>query len=76
MSLLCNFSRENTNTTKELSLVVFFLSVIGYPRLPRRIVGLGFCPIVRELPRTMLAPAASVGKAEKLESETIEKYYD
>ena len=41
-----------------------------------RIVGSGFCPIMRGLSRAMLAPDASVGKAEKLESETIEKYYD
>ena len=60
--------------------------------IPLRIVGSGFCPILfqRERrdgarwappnggghPRSMLAPDASVGKAEKLESETIEKYYD
>ena len=30
-----------------------------------RIVGSGFCPIVRGHPRAMLAPDASVGKAEK-----------
>ena len=41
-----------------------------------RIVGSGFCPTVRGLPHAMLAPDASVGKAEKLESEMIEKYYD
>ncbi|MBQ3228784.1 MAG: hypothetical protein IJB43_09390 [Clostridia bacterium] len=44
--------------------------------IPLRIVGSGFCPMVRGLPRAMLAPDASVGKAEKLESETIEKYHD
>ena len=41
-----------------------------------RIVGAGFCPIVCGRPRAMLASDASVGKAEKLESEMIEKYYD
>ena len=40
------------------------------------IVGSGFCPVVRGLPRAMLAPDAGVGKAEKFESTTIEKYYD
>ena len=30
--------------------------------IPLRIVGSGFCPIVRGLPRAMLAPDASVGK--------------
>ena len=43
---------------------------------PLRIVGSGFCPMVRGLPRAMLATDVSVGKAEKLESEMIEKYYD
>ena len=33
--------------------------------VPLRIVGSGFCPIVRERPHAMLAPDASVGKAEK-----------
>ena len=32
--------------------------------IPLRIVGSGFCPTVRGLPRAMLAPDASVGKAE------------
>jgi hypothetical protein len=32
--------------------------------IPLRIVGSGFCPMVRGLPRAMLAPDASVGKAE------------
>ena len=36
----------------------------------------GFRPMVRGHPRAMLAPDASVGKVEKLESEMIEKYYD
>ena len=61
-------------------------------RLPLRIVGSGFGPILSQRerrdgarwappfggghPRAMLAPDASVGKAEKLESEMIEKYYD
>ena len=31
-----------------------------------RIVGSGFCPIVRELPRAMLAPDASVWKTENI----------
>ena len=31
-----------------------------------RIVGSGFCPIVRGLPRAMLAPDAGVGKAENI----------
>ena len=60
--------------------------------VPLRIVGSGFCPILslrkrRDCarwalpngggrPRAMLAPDASVGKAEKLESKMIEKYYD
>ena len=55
-------------------------------------MGSGFCPILSQRerrdgarwappfggghPRAMLAPDASVGKAEKLESEMIEKYYD
>ena len=30
--------------------------------IPLRIVGPGFCPMVRGLPRAMLAPDASVGK--------------
>ena len=58
----------------------------------QRKVGSGFCPILSQRerrdgarwvppnggghPRAMLAPDASVGKAEKLESEMIEKYYD
>ena len=33
--------------------------------VPLRIVGSGFCPIVRGHPRAMLAPDASVGKSEK-----------
>ena len=33
--------------------------------IPLRIVGSGFCPMVRGRPRAMLAPDVSVGKAEK-----------
>ena len=32
--------------------------------VPQRIVGSGFCPTARGHPRAMLAPDASVGKAE------------
>ena len=32
--------------------------------VPLRIVDSGFCPMVRGLPRAMLAPDASVGKVE------------
>jgi hypothetical protein len=39
-------------------------------------VGSGFCPIVRGLPRAMLAPDAGRLESGKLESEMIEKYYD
>jgi hypothetical protein len=35
--------------------------------VPLRIVGSGFCPMVRGQPRAMLAPDASVGKAEKMQ---------
>ena len=34
--------------------------------IPLRIVGSGFCPIVRGLPRAMLAPDVSVGKTENI----------
>ena len=33
---------------------------------PLRIVSSGFCPIMRGLPRAMLAPDVSVGKAENI----------
>ena len=34
--------------------------------IPLRIVGSGFCPIMRGLPRAMLAPDVSVGKTENI----------
>ena len=34
--------------------------------IPLRIVGSGFCPIRRGLPRAMLAPDVSVGKTENI----------
>ena len=56
--------------------MVVFLSLKTYEWLPPvgrllravplRIVGSGFCPMVRGLPRAMLAPDASVGKAENM----------
>ena len=54
-------------------MVVFFVgrSLLKAPSgrllraVPLRIVGSGFCPIVRGHPRAMLAPDASVGKVEK-----------
>ena len=55
--------------------MVVFLSLGTYERLPpggrllravpMRIMGSGFCPMVRGLPRAMLASDSSVGKAEK-----------
>ena len=58
--LLCIFSGENTNTTKDFSLVVFFCRREPLYIIPLRIVGSGFCPMVRGLPRAMLAPDANV----------------
>ena len=42
--------------------------------IPLRIVGSGFCPVVRGLPRAMLAPDASVRKVEKQVVFVLFKY--
>ena len=75
LSLVSAFLAEKTRTPPRIFLWWCFYIGGSFPKAPSqreplyvislRIVGSGFCPMVRGHPRAMLAIDASVGKAEK-----------